>query len=123
MSSHQDPEKGIPREERSERENDQEREMGTRTESTAYQSDNSRNPSHKNDASPNASIAYPDSNHEEADQADMDDLARQKVPKHSWVARTIKLPTNSSFSFRQSPNLLKPDHLLVARVPSHNPMI
>ncbi|KAG4028901.1 hypothetical protein MFRU_018g00130 [Monilinia fructicola] len=87
MSSHQDPEKGIPREERSERENDQEREMGTRTESTAYQSDNSRNPSHKNDASPNASIAYPDSNHEEADQADMDDLARQKTITEPIKAR------------------------------------
>lgn len=70
-----------------------------------YLPDLTPHPSHKNDASSNASIAYPDSNHEEADQAEIDDLARQKVPKHSWFARTIKLPTNSSFSFRQSPNL------------------
>ncbi|RAL64300.1 hypothetical protein DID88_002192 [Monilinia fructigena] len=87
MSSHQDPEKGIPPEKQTELETDQEREIGTRTESTAYQSDNSRNPSHKNDASSNASIAYPDSNHEEADQADIDDLARQKTITEPIKAR------------------------------------
>ncbi|EDN93913.1 hypothetical protein SS1G_09780 [Sclerotinia sclerotiorum 1980 UF-70] len=79
MSSRRDLEKGIIEEE--EKEQEPEQETGTTTESIASQSDNSRNPSHENDAASNASIKYPDSNHEEAEAMDQGqtDLARQKT--------------------------------------------
>lgn len=86
MSLPQDLEKGTLAEE----EHEQEHEIGTKTESTAYQSDNSRNPSPKNDGSANASIADRDSNLEAVktmDEGHIDDLERQKVRNnHSHCA-------------------------------------
>ncbi|KAF5874111.1 putative mfs multidrug transporter protein [Botrytis fragariae] len=86
MSLPQDLEKGILAEEEHEQEHEQEHEIGTKTESTAYQSDNSRNPSPKNDGSANASIADRDSNLEAVktmDEGHIDDLERQKTTTES----------------------------------------
>ncbi|QSZ33575.1 hypothetical protein DSL72_005143 [Monilinia vaccinii-corymbosi] len=97
MDSHQDPEKGMPPEEQ----HDQERETGTGTgtgagagttkESTASQSEASRNCPQKNDASSNGSTVCPDSNHEEVEETDhghIDDLARQQTITEPIKARS-----------------------------------
>ncbi|ATZ52147.1 hypothetical protein BCIN_07g06450 [Botrytis cinerea B05.10] len=82
MSLPQDLEKGTLAEE----EHGQDQEIGTKAESAAYQSDNSRNHSPKTEGSANASIADRDSNHEAVktmDEGHIDDLERQKTTTES----------------------------------------
>lgn len=94
MSLPQDLEKGTLAEE----EHGQEQEIGTRAESAAYQSDNSRNHSPKTEGSANASIADRDSNHgavKTMDEGHIDDLERQKVRNNHSHCAPSKYPLTS----------------------------